>query len=1523
MFSENLSFRARERAVAVALLFGLVGFLPDAEAGFNFENDSGAFTNYFSGNTLYQLNNNNLTFNNSSVLSSTNLSLPLSTGPLFVWDTQVDNGQKGTRLDAYYYSVGTLIWNTYSGYTLTTINNAAGGVMNGSITNTGKALAAGFYSYQQYGFEGTDSLRINNAGTMEGISTNNDSTVAGIYAFNLYGNAAVTNSAGGVCLAAGTFDCTGINVGVDYGAVKAENDGTITAIAYGGQGDDAGVAYAQGIDLFGYDNASGSPLNFTNSGTVQSYALGNSSGTNICFGTFMWAEGGSMTFNNAGTCYAQASDGCSGAYVGGNRGPDVINNWGTIQGVAPYGGWGLGVENDTGTTNDTYNTVTINNWGTITHNTGYGLFMYAGHGYATINNYGTIYGAGECIHAYDYPGNTTVNVYGPVQAASSGNLAINLGTGSNTVNVYGLPVITGLINGGRGASAVNTLNFALSGVLQQVNGQSPYQGNNLSAYNLGSSGSIVVSGQTYTWENVSQVTGTVSGNPPTILFISAFSGNSGATVLPGNADNTSGTTSLTINDWTNNAAVTSISGLNLLSTPSPGGGFAILQNGTATYANSNCVFVNCNLNTNQCQRGYRFTFTLNTNFNLATLTVAARHTSNSGNLAQQFTSDLHYSISGGTLSAPLAGYATETYSNSVPSYTVVPFSLNDAAIGAGTYTVQVYMTNLVTGGAYATYQGITLAGVPSNQTFAPTFSPPPGGYVGSQTITISSGTAGAVIYYTTNGSTPTVLSPSGVTPVTLVVPANTNLTIQAFAQASGDPASSLQSAVYTTYTNYIWVNPSGGNWSGVANWSNNALASGAGTPADFDELTLSGNTKVTLDIPATVGSLVFGDQGKMYGWTVTNAGAVALTLNNGTNSPVIAVSNQTATISALLAGANGLVETGSGVLVLSNADTISGVVTVNNGMMALDYNPGDASTGTLSAGTSVKVNPGGALRFDVEDALGYGGGIPSQLNINGGLVTSANVGNRTPVQNAGASFRVTLPTLGFSGGTLSSGTNNVGDRYGGSYLVGSAVNTLASSNTAVINAYSLSLLGTTFTVAAGTTPSAVDLSVSSILENWNGNSESLTKAGPGVMILNNANTYTGGTTVNGGTLALDYNPGDNPTGTLQAGTTVTVNNGGTLRLDIQDALGFNGGIPSALTINGGLVTSANVANTTPVQNGGASFRVTLPALTFTGGMLSSGLNNHGDTYGGSYLVSGMNYTLASTNTAVINAYAVSIQNNTTFNVAAGTTPSGVDLDVSSILKDWVSGAQGLTKSGSGVMKLDGANTYTGPTTISAGTLALAGSGAMANTPNITLAGGATFDVSGLSSPFVLGGSQTLSNSTSTAVLKGNASTGSGTVSLMYSNGIPSLTAANGTITLSSNTVFKVNNTGSQLPVGYYKLISKSGGGAVAGVVTTNTVPVGGGGAAAPATLAIANGELNLVVGNPVNPNPTNITVTPTANTLQLSWPADHLGWTLQTNAVSLTAANAWFPYPGSASVTNVIITISPSASNVFYRLVYP
>jgi hypothetical protein len=59
------------------------------------------------------------------------------------------------------------------------------------------------------------------------------------------------------------------------------------------------------------------------------------------------------------------------------------------------------------------------------------------------------------------------------------------------------------------------------------------------------------------------------------------------------------------------------------------------------------------------------------------------------------------------------------------------------------------------------------------------------------------------------------------------------------------------------------------------------------------------------------------------------------------------------------------------------------------------------------------------------------------------------------------------------------------------------------------------------------------------------------------------------------------------------------------------------------------------------------------------------------------------------------------------------------------------------------------------------------------------------------------------------------------------------------------------------------------------------------------------------------------------NVLDLSWPADHTGWTLQTNAVSLVNTSAWFAFPNSSTTNRVLITIDPARNNLFFRLRYP
>jgi hypothetical protein len=75
----------------------------------------------------------------------------------------------------------------------------------------------------------------------------------------------------------------------------------------------------------------------------------------------------------------------------------------------------------------------------------------------------------------------------------------------------------------------------------------------------------------------------------------------------------------------------------------------------------------------------------------------------------------------------------------------------------------------------------------------PVFAPLPGTFTSAQTVVISDATAGATIYYTTNGSVPT----SGGTQYTSPITVSSTQTIQAIAVASGYATSAVGSALYT------------------------------------------------------------------------------------------------------------------------------------------------------------------------------------------------------------------------------------------------------------------------------------------------------------------------------------------------------------------------------------------------------------------------------------------------------------------------------------------------------------------------------------------------------------------------------------------------------------------------------------------------------------------------------------------------------------------------------------------------------
>src|SRR5436189_219557 len=115
------------------------------------------------------------------------------------------------------------------------------------------------------------------------------------------------------------------------------------------------------------------------------------------------------------------------------------------------------------------------------------------------------------------------------------------------------------------------------------------------------------------------------------------------------------------------------------------------------------------------------------------------------------------------------------------------------------YTGPVPLTTTTTLRAMAAASGMSNSNVTSatytivQPAAPPTFNPAGGTFVGSVTVTLSTATSGATIYYTTDGSTPTTASSVYTGPV----PLTTTTTLKAMAAASGMANSSVTSATYT------------------------------------------------------------------------------------------------------------------------------------------------------------------------------------------------------------------------------------------------------------------------------------------------------------------------------------------------------------------------------------------------------------------------------------------------------------------------------------------------------------------------------------------------------------------------------------------------------------------------------------------------------------------------------------------------------------------------------------------------------
>ena len=465
---------------------------------------------------------------------------------------------------------------------------------------------------------------------------------------------------------------------------------------------------------------------------------------------------------------------------------------------------------------------------------------------------------------------------------------------------------------------------------------------------------------------------------------------------------------------------------------------------------------------------------------------------------------------------------------------------------------------------------------------------------------------------------------------------------------------------------------------GVLNIQNaNALGTTAGgtTVSSGGALQLQGGISVGAEALSLNGTGVTND-GALRSISGSNTYGAAITLSGTTR---INSDADLLTLSGGISGAQNLTIGGVG------NTTVSGVIATATGNLTKD----GVGTLTLSGNNSytgtTTIN-GGTLS------------INSIKNVGGG---ASSLGNPTTSTNG----RITM-----SGGSLrytGSGdtSNRTIDLFGNSIIDQSGTGTLAFSSFDATSTAprTLTLQGSTSGIGE----------ITGAVINWNNqniqNLTSLTKNGTGTWILSGANSYTAATTINAGTLQIGNG---STTGSLAS--TSAISNNATLVFNrsntITQGTDFANVISGTgnLTQNGSGNLTLNSANT---YTGATTINAGTLALGASNSIASTSNLN---VAGGTFNLAGFNQALGSiTGSGNITLGAGTL----TTNSSSSTTFSGV-----------ISGSGGLTKNGSGALTLSGANTYTGTTTVNAGTLRLGASNVLADTSNLTIIGG-TFDIS--------------------------------------------------------------------------------------------------------------------------------------------------------------------------------------------------
>ncbi|ELT5945575.1 autotransporter-associated beta strand repeat-containing protein, partial [Salmonella enterica] len=497
------------------------------------------------------------------------------------------------------------------------------------------------------------------------------------------------------------------------------------------------------------------------------------------------------------------------------------------------------------------------------------------------------------------------------------------------------------------------------------------------------------------------------------------------------------------------------------------------------------------------------------------------------------------------------------------------------------------------------------------------------------------------------------------------------------------------------------------------------------------------------------GTLILNAENTYTGGTTISGGTLVATnvdaLGSGdvTDDATLEL-NTGGTFDNAISGSGQVVKSGDDVLTLSGANSYSGGTLISDGTLVAS-NVDALGSGDVTNNATLEMNTGGDFINNIggtgrveksgDDTLTLSGSntYTGGTLISDGTLVASNVealgtgdvtNNATLELNTGGTFD---NAISGSGQVVKSGDDVLTLSGANSYSGG----TLISDGTLV--ASNVEALGT----GDVTDDATLELNTGGTFDNAIGGSGNVVKSGADTLTLSGSNSYTGGTTISGGTLVASnveaLGTGDvtnNATLELNTGGDFINNIGGTGRVEKSgdDTLTLSGSntYTGGTLINGGTLVASNVEalgtgdvtdNATLALNTGGTFD---NAISGSGQVVKSGdetLTLSGtNSYTGGTTISGG--TLVATNVEALGSGDV-------------TDDATLELNTGGTFDNAISGSGQVVKSGDKMLTLSGANSYSGGTLISDGTLVASnvealGTGDVTNNATLELNTGGDF-----------------------------------------------------------------------------------------------------------------------------------------------------------------------------------------------------